>query len=480
MEVKPNIGVSALEDKMFRSALLFGISLIAFLMLFDAFYTREYHSIIIEVVAALLFLGHLKVMSKRPSTNTQRINFSAILLVLVNLGWLTGDGIKQINVGLFFLCIALIIVINGKEIYPRLFVIVLLNLLFLFGLQYNGIEIFNLVVLQAEEGFINDFIIGFLMIVFGSALVTFLKVNYNKEREKLREANDLLRDKTFEISYQNDELVMSQEILDKTIQTLEEQRRELMEIKGSLEAKVQERTNDLLKVNERLLVQNQQLEQYAYITSHNLRAPIAQIKGLIHLLPIHENFDDLTKETLVRLNESAINLDKVFSDLSKIIKVEKGMQQPWESINFVDEILEVVGTLNAAIKEKNIRIEKPALGEEFLVKSLRPYVYSVFHNIIENAVKYADPKKEQSFIKMQLTNAAKFHKVSIIDNGIGIDMSIADSKIFQMYQRFNDTHPGQGFGLFLVKTQMEAMGGKVELESVFGLGTTFHLYFPKK
>ena len=84
-------------------------------------------------------------------------------------------------------------------------------------------------------------------------------------------------------------------------------------------------------------------------------------------------------------------------------------------------------------------------------------------------------RKEYNF-----SESIKNHKVSISDNGIGIDMDLASSKIFQMYQRFNNTHPGQGFGLFLVKSQMEAMGGNVELESILGHGTTFNLYFPKE
>jgi signal transduction histidine kinase len=318
------------------------------------------------------------------------------------------------------------------------------------------------------------------MIGFGSYLVIFLKVNYKSEREKLREAYNLLREQSVEISKQNEELKTSRDFLDETIGTLEKQREELIEIKGSLEMKVSERTNDLLKVNERLLTKNQQLEQYTYITSHNLRAPIAQIKGLVHLLPKSENLDPLTMETLNRLNNSTANLDKVFSDLSKIIKIEKGMQQPWEDIDFVDEISEVVESLKNAITEKEIKVEKPQLGEVFLVKSLRPYVYSVLHNIIENAVKYSDQKKDNSFIKIQLSESAKFYLVSIIDNGIGIDMEFATNKIFRMYQRFNDTHPGQGFGLFLVKSQMEALGGNVEIESVLGQGTTFNLYFPKR
>jgi signal transduction histidine kinase len=471
--------IISMEDRLFKQALYLGVSIVCFLILYDFFYTEEYHSLIIELVAGIILAVHWRYLDKKPSTPKLRYFFSFSVLILINIGWLTGAGVNMLNSSLYFISVAVVIIINDKEIYPHILTFVGLNLVLLFLAQYyftSGPYVF----FQYNEEYISDFIIAFFMIGFGSYLIIFLKLNYKNEREKLREANNLLSEQSLEITAQNEELKTSKVFLDETVETLEKQREELIEIKGSLEMKVNERTNDLLKVNKRLLTQNQQLEQYAYITSHNLRAPIARIKGLIHLLPHSENFDELTSETLNRLHESAVNLDKVFSDLSKIIKVEKGMQQPWEEINFVDEILEVVGSLKTVIAEKGIRIEKPDMKEVFIVKSLRPYVYSVLHNIIENAVKYSDPNKENPYIKILLSETANYYLVSINDNGIGINMEVANSKIFQMYQRFNDTHPGQGFGLFLVKSQMDALGGNVELESVLGQGTTFNLYFPKR
>jgi signal transduction histidine kinase len=156
---------------------------------------------------------------------------------------------------------------------------------------------------------------------------------------------------------------------------------------------------DLLKLNERLIAQNQQLEQYAYITSHNLRAPVSQIKGLINVLPQKNNMDALTKETLSRILDSANNLEKVFEDLSEIIKVEKGMQHPWQDVDLLVEIETVLQSLKTSLREKKIKIIKPSESNG-IIKALRPYVYSVFHNIIENAVKYSDQKKDQSYIKM--------------------------------------------------------------------------------
>jgi signal transduction histidine kinase len=313
----------------------------------------------------------------------------------------------------------------------------------------------------------------------GSYLIIFLKLNYNTEHRKLIKSNTLLQEKSVEVSFQNEELKMSKEALDQLVNQLEQQTNELMAIKNTLEEKVSERTEDLLKLNERLIAQNQQLEQYAYITSHNLRAPVSQIKGLINVLPQKNNMDALTKETLSRILDSANNLEKVFEDLSEIIKVEKGMQHPWQDVDLLVEIETVLQSLKTSLREKKIKIIKPSESNG-IIKALRPYVYSVFHNIIENAVKYSDQKKDQSYIKIEFDESSKYYHVAITDNGIGIDMETASGKIFQMYQRFNNTHPGQGFGLFLVKSQMEAIEGKVELESILGQGTTFNLYFPKR
>jgi two-component system, sensor histidine kinase LadS len=326
---------------------------------------------------------------------------------------------------------------------------------------------------------LNNYLTASFFIFSGSFLIAFLKLNYNTERANLQKVNNLLREKSDEISQQNKELNLSKETLDKTILKLESQASELLSIKESLEEKVNARTNDLMRLNERLIAQNQQLEQYAYITSHNLRSPIAQIKGLIQVLPKDNKLDDLTNETLKRIRMSVENLEKVFSDLSDILKVEKTMQQPWQNVDLFTKISNVVDALKTPISDKRIRVVMPT-QQNITIKALKPYVYSVIHNIIENAVKYADMNKENRFIKIAISESQKHHVVSITDNGIGIDMDVASGKIFSMYQRFNNTHPGQGFGLFMVKSQMDAMEGKVELESILGQGTTFSLYFPKR
>ena len=291
-----------------------------------------------------------------------------------------------------------------------------------------------------------------LLFVFGGYFTIILKINYNNERIKLSQANSELKNQSDKIIVQNEELLASKEALDKTVQKLDSQKKELMVIKDSLEDKVKERTNDLLNLNERLLSQNQQLEQYAYITSHNLRAPVAQIKGLVYLLPKEGNFNAITLEILKRLKDSTKSIEKVFSDLSTILNVKNRMQKAWKDVEVIQEIHRVLASLKSAIDEKKISIIMPE-KKSFIIKATRPYVYSILHNLIENAIKYSDVNKSSPKIKVQLSENSESQIVSVTDNGIGIDMELASGKIFQMYQRFNDTHPGHGFGLFLVKSQ---------------------------
>ncbi len=468
-----------LEDQLFRNILYLGIGAILLLIIYDSFFTGDFHSVIIELVAGMVFGSFLVLFRDKPFKSRHKYLFSIILFIFINLGWLTGSGINLLNSSLYFLMLALVLILNDKKVYPFIFLIAFVNLTGLFSLQYFT-DVWIAKKYTTEKQFLlNDYLTSGIFYFLGGYLITFLKLNYNREREKLGRINTLLHEKTEEVSYQNEELKMSKDVLDQMVDQLEQQKKELMDIKGSLEEKVNERTNDLMKLNERLLAQNQQLEQYAFITSHNLRAPIAQIKGLINVLPNKNGFDKLTKETLVRISKSAESLEKVFGDLSEIIKVEKSMQQPWQEVDLNKEIDAVVDSLKTSIDKKKISVSKP-LQNNIKIKALRPYVFSVLHNILENAVKYSDESKDSSYIKIDIEESPKFHHISITDNGIGIDMGMATGKIFQMYQRFNNTHPGQGFGLFLVKSQMEAMEGKVELESLLGHGTTFNLYFPKR
>ena len=470
-------GIFLLENQIFRNALRLGLLSVFLLIIYDTFYNHHYLSVGLEIFAGVTFYIYLKVFRDKAISTANRNGFSIFLFLIANAGWLTSNGFTLLNSSIYFLVVALILILIDRGRYVLFFLVVISNIILLFVLQkYTTFYDFSLQN-HREESLVDDFCIfsGFLFL--GSYLIVFLKNNYNKERQTLNEANVQLSLQAEAINSQNEELLASKTKLDTTIEELENQAAELMLVKQSLETKVAERTGDLMKLNDRLTQQNKQLEQYAYITSHNLRAPITQLKGLTSILPDDVAFDELTRETLERIKSSAVSLERVFADLSAILKVEKNKQNPWEKVDLATEIQEVCKSLRGIARDKKVRVAVE-LPDTLEVLALKAYVYSVFHNIIENAIKYADLDKEDPFVQIKFTEAKGFYHISVTDNGIGIDMDAASGKMFQLYQRFNSTHPGHGFGLYLVKSQMEAMEGRVEVDSILGRGTTFHLYFP--
>lgn len=468
-----------LEERLFRTIIYTGILAVFFLLIYDGFYTREYISVYIELFAGLCFFVFFFLIKNKSIPKAYNHYLILILIICVNLSWITGTGINLMNGTIYFLWLVVALLLHGRRSYPLIFGWSAINLLLLFLFQTKT-EVFEGKLYAAENHLVINHYISMAFLVFvGGYLVAYLKINYNHERTNLHRLNKLLNEKSLEITHQNEELKMSKDALDRTIFMLENRTSELLKVKQTLEEKVNERTEDLMKLNERLLNQNQQLEQFAYITSHNLRSPVAQIKGLVNLLPASEHFDALTRETLNLLSKSVGSLDRVVSDLSEILRVEKGLHRSWQNVDLLEELHGVLDSLASVINSHGIKVKVPA-SEPLIVKALKPFVYSVLSNIIENAVKYVDYKKDHRFIRFEFGDVDKYLVMRITDNGIGIDMDIASGKIFSMYQRFNNTHPGQGFGLYLVKSQMEAMEGKVELESILSQGTTFNLYFLKR
>jgi signal transduction histidine kinase len=136
----------------------------------------------------------------------------------------------------------------------------------------------------------------------------------------------------------------------------------------------------------------------------------------------------------------------------------------------------VIKSLADEIKSVDAHVDIDQFHEVY-VDGLRPYIYSIFYNLIHNALKYATHERATRITCYNEINNALV-KISIEDNGIGIDMRYAKDKIFNLYQRFHTEVTGKGFGLFLTRTQVESMGGTISVKSTPNMGTTFMLEFP--
>ena len=284
-----------------------------------------------------------------------------------------------------------------------------------------------------------------------------------------------------EIAAQNEELVQSQEELASQRDTVEEQNRALEEARKvieiqhqillekneGLETEIKKRTQDLVDYN-------QQLEQFAFMSSHNLRAPISRILGLGNLLEITNNEVDTVKikQSLII---SARELDRVVKDLNTILEIRKNTISSVQEINLEEELNLIKLNL-----EKDISETDTTLLVDFsaapAIRTVRPYLDSIIINLISNAIKYRHPnRKPIIIIRSELRGNLFFLEVK--DNGVGIDLETYGHKIFTLYSRFHNHVEGKGLGLYLVRTQCEALGGKAEVKSSLETGTAFTVSF---
>jgi len=222
-----------------------------------------------------------------------------------------------------------------------------------------------------------------------------------------------------------------------------------------------------------LVKRNTDLEEFAYIISHNLRAPVANILGASTALNIMELSPGEKDKLSKGINVSAIKLDEVINDLNQILQGKGGFDDVKEIVHFSDLVDSVKISIRNLIENNNIKITYDfAEINEFLV--LKPYLYSIFFNLISNSVKY---RRQHIDTVIEIRSRLFGNKVELTfsDNGMGIDLKKNGGQVFGLYKRFHSNIEGKGMGLFMVKTQVETLGGKITVESEENKGTEFKI-----
>lgn len=220
--------------------------------------------------------------------------------------------------------------------------------------------------------------------------------------------------------------------------------------------------------------QNNRLQSFAHIVSHNIRSHVVNISGLIDILNITKKEED--RDQLIKmLKTSSDKLTETTDNLNEIITIQNSIINQLTEINLKDEIEKTQNVINSLTKTLNCTIVNH-LGENETVQAVPAYLESILLNLMTNAVKYRSPERDLK-LELYCTNEDNFKVLHVKDNGIGIDLNMHGSKIFGMYKTFHSNKDSRGLGLFITKTQIEAMEGKIDVESTYGEGTTFKVYF---
>jgi PAS domain S-box-containing protein len=227
------------------------------------------------------------------------------------------------------------------------------------------------------------------------------------------------------------------------------------------------------KAESELMYKNQELDTFCYKVSHDLKGPVASLKGLCSTARM-EVKDPVASEYFGQIGLTLSRLNEIICNLIELTKIKEGQID----LTLIDPEILIRNSLAILLKTDcfqkiDFTIDSCAANELF---SDSRYLNTIFLNLLENALKYSK-KQEDSFIRVTISDHKKGVLVTFEDNGIGIERAF-QSKVFDMFFRATDFSKGSGLGLYLVKNAIEKLNGTIDLKSEAGKGTTFFVYLP--
>lgn len=235
------------------------------------------------------------------------------------------------------------------------------------------------------------------------------------------------------------------------------------------------KTEKELSTNNQLLSKaNRELDRFVYSASHDLRAPLSSLLGLIELSQRTDDVEEI-RHCLSLMKVRVADLDSFIKD---IIDYSRNTRQEIskEEFNLLELAKEVADGLKFGNGMEEIFI-KYAIDPSLKIVTDRSRLKVVLNNLIGNALKYSDPKKQEQLISIAASVEGKSMRISIEDNGIGIAPE-HHPKIFEMFYRASEKSQGSGLGLYIVNETLEKLDGKIEVNSLLGQGSMFQLKIP--
>jgi signal transduction histidine kinase len=236
--------------------------------------------------------------------------------------------------------------------------------------------------------------------------------------------------------------------------------------------KLLESTIEIKLKNENLTQANKELDRFVYSASHDLRSPLTSLKGLIQIAKEEKDkeqinyYFDLMEQSITRQDQFITDI----IDYSRNKRIEKNLK----SVNLHLIINEVIQQFGHDEITKNIEIEKKLEIDEIRSDALRLKI--IFNNLISNAIKYGDPKKEKKKIEIQVFSENEVYKIVVKDNGMGIEEEVLP-RIFEMF--FGTNHNiGSGLGLYITMEAVQVLSGTIMASSQINEGTIFTITLP--
>jgi signal transduction histidine kinase len=298
----------------------------------------------------------------------------------------------------------------------------------------------------------------------------------NGTNSELIRKNEEIEAQNHEITAQTENLNLSQKKLQDAYQLIAQQKELLLAQNRNLSSEIVEMNQDLSATNSELIKHNNELRQFSYTVSHNLRGPVASLSGLISLIdatPLTPH----NAEIFRHIKTSISRLEAIIKDLTKIIDIRHEIFHIRQKIDLVHEVNEILSSFRREIDIHDIVIHTD-LTDCTRMYSVKPMVHSILYNLLANAIKYRAPDRRPE-IRLKASQNEESVVLEVTDNGLGIDLKNQQQNLFKLYKRFHYHTEGKGLGLYLVKLQVESLGGRIDVESEINRFTTFTVTIPK-
>ncbi len=223
-----------------------------------------------------------------------------------------------------------------------------------------------------------------------------------------------------------------------------------------------------------LAYQNKQLDDFAHMTSHNIRGPAANIGALVAMMKEDSTLEDY-RFIFAKIKKVASNLTDTHNELLSILQVKRNEDIEKTLLHFEPVFLREKENMTGTILATGATLTYDFTAAP-TVTFPKAYLESILHNLISNAFKYR--AEDRPLVVTVKTEQKQGHTVLYVtDNGLGIDLTRHGDKLFGMRKTFHEHPEARGIGLFLTKTQIESMGGKISVKSKVNEGTTFIVQF---
>ncbi|WP_165822040.1 PAS domain-containing protein [Hymenobacter edaphi] len=236
---------------------------------------------------------------------------------------------------------------------------------------------------------------------------------------------------------------------------------------------------ELALTNRQLTRINQDLDNFVYTASHDLRQPVYNLAGVFQELKRTATFHDPEAPQLMQMFEAALGqIHNTIQGLSEVVQAERrNAQDAVEPVALLPLTQDVIRSMHeqASATGAAFRLDFAAVPA---LRFARLNLQSILYNLLSNALKYRHPDRAPAVRVATELTAAGAPVLLVQDNGLGLDVPRFGPDLFQLFRRFHDHVSGSGLGLYLVNRIVQQAGGRIEVESVVGAGTTFRIVLP--